>query len=103
MGIDRIAEKGAADVFHMDPDLMSTAGVQNTEDEGDVGLRIAEEGVVIGDGRFAAAGVHRRHFLAVDRVAADVGEDHAARLGGDALGDGEVELGGFAVRELGGE
>ena len=36
-------------------------------------------------------------------MAAEVGEDGAEGLGGDALGEGEVELGCFACRELFGE
>ena len=103
LGIDGIAEEGAADVFHVDTDLVGAAGVEDAENEGGVGIGIGGEGVVVGDGGAAGAGIDDGHFLAVDGMTAEVGEDGAVGLGGDALGDGEVEFGSLAFGELCGE
>ncbi len=102
--VDRIAEDGGAEVVHVDADLVGAAGVEVAEDEGGLRGGIGGERFVIGNRGLAAGRVDDRHFLAVDGVAADVGEDGVLCLRRDAMGDGEVELfHGRALGKLGGE
>ena len=102
--VDWIAEDGGAEVVHVDADLVGAAGVEVAEDEGGLRGGIGGERFVIGNRGLAAGRVDDRHFLAVDGVAADVGEDGVLCLRRDAMGDGEVELfHGRALGKLGGE
>ena len=73
--VDGIAEDGGADMVEVDADLVGAAGVEVAADEGGFGREIGGEDTVIGDGGFAGGRGDDRHFLAVDRVAADVCED----------------------------
>ncbi len=102
--VDGVAEDGGAEVVEVDADLVGAAGVEVAEDEGGFGGGVCGADFVIGDGCFAAGRIYDGHFLAVDGVAADVGEDGSGGWVGYAIGDGEVEfLHGGAFGELGGE
>ncbi len=102
--VDGVCDDGCALVVEVDADLVGAAGVEVAEDEGGAGGGVGVEDLVVGDGGFAAGWVDDGHFLAVDGVAADVGEDGVFGRGGDAAGDGEVEFfHGFALGELGDE
>ena len=90
--VDRIADQRRALVVEVHADLVGAAGVQVAEHEGCAGGGISAEDFVIGDRRLAARWVDHRHFLAVHRVAADVGEDRVFRGCGHALGDGEIDF-----------
>lgn len=103
LGVDGVAEESTTDVFHVDPDLVGAAGVEDAEDKGGVGLGVGAEGVVVSDRGTTGAGIDDGHFLARNGMATEVGEDRASRLGWDPLGDGEVELGGLPLGELAGE
>ncbi len=101
--VDDIAEEGGAFVVEVDADLMGAAGVEVAEDEGGVGGGVGGEDLVVGDGGFAAWGIDDGHFLAVDGVSADVGEDGVGWGFGDSVGDAEVEFFHGASGELCGE
>ena len=92
LAVDGIADERGAFVVEVDADLMGAAGVEMAEDERGERGGVGGEDFVIGDSGLAAGRIDDGHFLAIHRVAADVGED--AVLGGlrDALGDGEVEF-----------
>ena len=87
-------------MFEVDADLVGAAGVEGAFDEAGVVFSAGED-FVVGDGRFAGAGIDDGHLLTVDGVTADVGEDGVFLLGWRAGGDGVVNLGGgFAFGEL---
>jgi len=90
--VDRIAEYGGADVVEMDANLVSAAGMQVAADEGGFCGEIGCEDFVIGDRGFACGWGDDCHFLAVDRVATDVGENGVLVLLRDAVGYRQVEF-----------
>lgn len=73
--VDGIAEDGGSDVVEVDADLVGAAGVEVAADEGGFCREIGGEDFVIGDRGLASGRGDDRHFLAVDGMAADVGED----------------------------
>lgn len=89
-------------MFHVDPDLVCAASVEDAEDEGGA-VVLCVEGVVVGDGGLAGTGIDDGHFLSRDGVAADLSENGAAWFIGWVLEGGEVELAGLAVGELANE
>ena len=100
IAVDRVAQKRATEVFHVDADLMSAPGVQMAEDEPPGRIFLLSEHVVVRDGRATGAGIEDGLLLSIDRVTADVSEDGPRGLDGSSLGGGEVKLGGLAVGEL---
>ena len=100
IAIDRIAEKRTTEVFHVNSDLVRSSGVQMTEDESPLAVLVSLENIVVGDRRASRAGIEDRLFLSVDRVATNVSEDRAGRLGRAALGCREVKLACFAIGKL---
>lgn len=78
--------------MEVDADLVGASGVEVAEDEGGDGGWVGGEDAVVGDGGFACGRGDDGHFLAVDGVAADVGEDGVFFGFRDAEGDGEVEF-----------
>lgn len=90
--VDGISEDGGADVVEVHADLVSPTGVEVTEKEGGLRGGIGGERFVIGDRGFATGRIDDGHFLAVYRVATDVGEDGFLFRLRDAIGNGEVEL-----------
>lgn len=101
--VDGVAEDGGADVFEVDADLVGAAGVKGAFDEAGA-IALLGEDFVVGDGGFSGAGGDDGHLLAVDGVAADVGEDGVGVLEGRSGGDGVVDFGGgFAFSKLGEE
>ncbi len=90
--INGVAKDWGAFVVEVDADLVCAACVEVTEDEGGFCGGICGEDLVVSDRGFSSGWIHDGHFLAVDRVPADVGEDGVFLWGGDAVGDGEVEL-----------
>lgn len=102
--VNGIAKDGGADVVHVDANLVGAAGVEMAKDEGGFRGGIGGERLVIGNRGLAGRRGDHGHFLAVHRVAADVGEDRVLFLGRYTVGDGEVELfHGGALGKLGGE
>jgi hypothetical protein len=100
VAVDRVAEERAAEVMEVDADLVSAAGVEVAENEGGEGVGDFTEDVVVCDGGAAGAGVEDGLLLTIDGMAADVSEDGAGGLHRRAVGDGEIELGGFASGKL---
>ena len=100
--VDGVAHDGGAFMEEVDADLVGAPGVEVAEHErGDAG-GVHRENFVIGDRGFSSGRSDDSHFLAVHRMAPDVGENAVFCRLGDALGDGEVEfLHGAALRELG--
>jgi len=47
-GVDGVAEEGGADMFHVNPDLVSAAGVEDTEDESSA-IFSRRKSIVVGD------------------------------------------------------
>ena len=98
--VDGVAENRCADVFEVDADLVGAAGVEGAFDEAGAVALLGED-FVVGDGGLACARVEDGHLLAIDGVAADVGEDGVLVFGRRAGGDGVVDLGHrFALGEL---
>ena len=79
VGIERVAEERAADMFHMHPDLMSAPSVKVAEDESPPGRFGTMEDVVICDGRTARSftWIEDSLHLSSYRVTSDVGKDRS--------------------------
>lgn len=89
-------------MVQVDADLVCASGVEMAENEGSLCRGIGGQGFVIGDSGLAARWIDDGHFLAVYRVATDVGKDGFTVGLRDAIGDGEVKfLHGGALGELG--
>ena len=101
--VDGVTEDGCADVFEVNANLVGAAGVEGAFDEAGAVALLGED-FVVGDGGFAGAGVDDGHLLAIDGMAADVGEDGVGVFEGGLGGDGVVDFGGgFAFGKLGEE
>ena len=99
--VNGITDEWGSLVMEMDADLVGAAGVKVAEDKCGEAGGVGGEDFVIGDRGFPTGWIDDCHFLAVHRVAADVGENGV--LGGfrDTLGDGQIEfLHGAALGEL---
>jgi eukaryotic-like serine/threonine-protein kinase len=92
LAVNRIADERSALVMKVDADLMGAAGVEVTQDQGGERGGVSSENFVVRDRRFAAGRIDDGHFLAVHRVAADVGENGVLFRLRHALGDGQVEF-----------
>ncbi len=97
--VERIAHDGVPEVFEVNPDLVGSPGA---------GLTFQEcfslggcQNAVLGE-RIAPAFVDR-HFLAVNRVAADRGFDFSVRHAGNSLDKSQVGFFDQAVGKLFGE
>lgn len=102
--VDRITDEWSSLVMEVDADLVSAAGVKVAEDQCGEADGVGSEDFVVGNRGFPAGWIDDCHFLAVHRMATDVGEDGV--LGGfrDSLGDGQIELlHGATLGELGDE
>ena len=91
-GVDRIAKNRGADVLEMDADLVGASGMEVAENQSGFGGLIGGDHFVIGDRRFSGGRGDDRHFLAIHRMPADVGEDRVLGFQRDAVGDGEVNF-----------
>lgn len=90
--IDWIADERCALVMKVDTDLMGAAGVKVAADERGEAGRVSSEDFVIGDGGFSPGWIDDCHFLAIHRMATDVGKNGIFGGLGDALGDGKVKF-----------
>ena len=100
--VELIAQQGAADVFHVDPDLMGATGMEMAQDQGPSGGCRPVQDIIIRNGRTARScpRIEDCLHLASYRMAANMSKDRPRGLNRRSLCNREIELGSFSVREL---
>lgn len=90
--VNGISEDGCADVLEVDTDLVGASGMKVAKNQSRFGRMVREHHFVIGNGGLASRWIDHGHFLAVHRMASDVGKDRVFWLGWNTIGDGEIDL-----------
>ena len=90
--IDRITNQRCAFVFHVHTNLMRTPCVQMTQNKCGTSRRIGMQDLVIGDRRASCRWRDDCHFLAIPRIAANVGKDRLAFGARRLLRDAQIHF-----------